>query len=637
MRNITLRKSLNFQLVATVFVLLLITVLAVGVYAQEVKPIIVDALNKGDTALAIDLLNQEIEIDKTYHLNYYTLGMIYFERQEFNKAVEQFETALDKKKKHYESLYYLGMSQLKLGNIDEAEKTFKTGIKKDKKEKHRFEDGMGLVLMEHGKYQDAGKLFRKALVNHGDNPMYHIHLGNANFYQGVPPLAIIEYGKALELDTAGLEVYYHWAEACLEIKDYTCAIEKLKVVLTKDSTHAPSWMRAAGIYFKAARSSNSREERNNRFRETIGAYKRYLELSGAQADSANVRGYFELAMSYSALNGFEDAVDYYNKVLAIPYEPKDIYFNYGKALLLTKKYVEGGDMMLKHLDWVSKQDTDTYKSSIKEYELYKLLGDSYYYRKPKEYFIAIGHYKKSLEFRSDQKRLVQNIALGYNNLKSYAQALEYYEKRIEFGVEEKTAFLYKYAGNCALALANSAGEEDEDIDEEEGEEPTETVDPVALYTLAAGHFDKYIEFKPQDTATVFNIANTYFHQLSDCTNGVKYYEMVLTLDPNHCDASKYLGFGYLTGEVCTINYTKALNYLKKAQTCISAKGNGCEDIGLILGIAQSYHLRGAGKLENGDDPKKDYQAAYDWYGKVLKCEPGHTVAKEARDGLEFEI
>ena len=42
---------------------------------------------------------------------------------------------------------------------------------------------------------------------------------------GIPALAVGEYEQALQADTASTEVYYHWAEACLEMKDYSCAIE----------------------------------------------------------------------------------------------------------------------------------------------------------------------------------------------------------------------------------------------------------------------------------------------------------------------------------------------------------------------------------------------------------------------------
>ena len=196
---------------------LLALILTVPVSAEDVKSHIREALDAGDTAQAIQLLNEDIEIDKGYHFNYYTLGRIYYVREQYQKAREQFEIALDKKSKHYESLYYLGLTYIALEDIDNALETMKKGQKKAKKLKDMFNNGYGLALMKQGKYDDAVGAFLKAQVGHEDNPEYHINLGDAYFYQGVPSLAIIEYEKALEVDTGSTEVYFHWAEACFQM------------------------------------------------------------------------------------------------------------------------------------------------------------------------------------------------------------------------------------------------------------------------------------------------------------------------------------------------------------------------------------------------------------------------------------
>ena len=641
MRNITLRKHLNYQLVVSSLLSILLLISASKLNAQDIKEPIATALQKGDTTLAIQLINQEIELDKSYYLNYFVLGQISYERENYQEAAKQFKLALDAKSKHYDSMYLLGMAELQLGNIDEALELFKTGKKKDKDNKSRFEDGLGLVLMEQDKFQEADKSFRQALIDEPDNPLYHIHLGDANFYQGVPSLAVMEYEKALEADTAGLEVYYHWAEACLEMKDYTCAIEKLKIVLQKDSTHAPSWRRAAGIYFKAARSSRSREERTTRFKETIGAYKKYIELSGAVPDSNHVRSYLELALSYSEIYGFEDAVENYEKVLSIPYVAKDIYFNYGKALWGVKQYEKSGEMLQKHLEWVAEQGPD-YRSTINDYEINQLLGDSYYYRESKDYMTAISYYLKSIEEKPDQKRLVQNIAVGYHSLKSYAQAIEFYQKRIDLGIDEKSASLYKNAGYCALNLASgsTSNEEDEMLEEEMGEEVTPVsavVDPdVNYFQVAVDYMTKYLEYQPDDKKIMTAVANTYLYQMKDCSNGVSFFEKIVAMDPSDCEAKKSLGYAYFGG-VCTKNYGKALTYLKDAYNCISADKGKCSDVSLVLWIAQCYHLQGSAKAEQAKDSKAEYKAAFEWYGKVLECQPGNADAKKGQDDLQFEF
>ncbi len=602
----------------------------------EVKPAIVDALKAGDTAQAIELLQQEIRVDKAYHLNYYTLGMIYFNRMKYTNAKEQFQLALDKKSKHYESLYKLGLCYLKLDQVDSAQAVMEKERKKAKKGlKHLFENGYGLVMLKKGGYQEADRAFRQALVDYPGNPEYLINLGDANFYQGVPSLATTYYAKALELDTGSTEVYYHWAEACIEMRDYNCAIEKLRVVLSRDSTYANAWMRAGGIYFKAALSTKTRNERNARFKDVIGSYQRYLELSHAHPDSSNVRVFFELAMSYLNLFGFEDAVKYFGDVLSIPVVARDIYFHYGKALWGIQDYVKSGEMLQKHLEWVKEHGEENH-SKVSDAELYQLLGDSYFYHKPKDYNTAVSYYIKSLEADPDQKRVLENVAISYHTMKSYRQAIEYYDRRIELGIDSSKASIFKNAGYCALNLANKGGnEDDEDIDE--GDEATSNASSDKnYYEETAKYLTDYLKYYPVDTGVIAMVANTYLYQLSDCQNGVKHYKEVLALDPGNCDAKKALGFAYFGG-VCTTNYTKAAQYLRDAYSCLSTSKGGCADVNLLLWIGQCYHLRAADRAKAKENASDDFRKAYEWYEKCLKCDPSNAACKKGRDEVFLEF
>ena len=435
-------------------------------------------------------------------------------------------------------------------------------------------------------------------------------------------------------------MYYHWAEACIEMRDYNCAIEKLRVVLSRDSTYANAWMRAGGIYFKAALSTPTYNDRVARFKETIGSYKRYLELSRAQPDSSNVRVYFELAMSYLNLFGFEDAVKYFEDVLSIPIEAKDIYFHCGKALWGIKEYVKSGEMLQKHLEWVKRQSNDN-RSSVREVEVYQLLGDSYFYRKPKDYATAVSHYVRSLEANPDQKRIVQNVAIGYHTMKSYRQAIKFYEKRIELGIDSASSSILKNAGYCALNLANKAGSEEEEYDEldeadEEGQPVGDANPDKDYYEEAVKYLTAYLDYHPADTGVFLMVANTYLYQLSDCQNGVKYYQAVLALDPRNCDAKKALGYAYFGG-ICTKNYTKAVRYLKEAYNCLVSSKGACSDVSLVLWIGQCYHLRAADKAKAKEDASDDFKKAYEWYEKCLKCDPSRPECKKGRDEVFLEF
>ncbi|MCD6249243.1 MAG: tetratricopeptide repeat protein [candidate division Zixibacteria bacterium] len=630
------KKTLKQNILALSFAVIMITVVGtVSVSAETLNEVVENALATGDTTQAIVRLEKEIEIDPTYHYNYYVLGRIYFNQGKWGPARDQFRLALDKKGKHYESMHYLGLCQLELGELEAAEKTFSKGLKKARDMKDTFEYCMGLTYMAQEKYSDADRSIRRALAIDSTVADYHIALGNANFYQGVPALAVASYEKALAVDTASTEVYFRWAEACLEMKDYNCAIEKLRVVLTKDSTFAQAWNRAAGIYFKAARSIRNRQERTERFMDVIGSYEKYIELTGVEPDSSSVRVFFETAMSYQNIRRYEDAVTYFEKVLAIPYEPRDIYFYYGKSLWGARDYAGAAEAMHNHEKWVDRQD-ENYESRINKAEFNKILGDAYFYQKPKDYYNASKYYKRSLDERPGQDRLLQNIAVSYHNMKRYREALEYYDLRIEEGIDSIFSSIYKNAALCALHLANPDEDEEEMEDEMEDEEDaTSSVDPNVDYNeVAIGYMSNYLELKPYDTSIVERIANTYLYQMSDCANGVDAFERLLALDPNNCQAKKSLGFAYFGGDICTKNLDKTIRYLSAAYECLNVAEGPCADPALVKWIAQAYHLRA---VDGSGDSNSDYKNAFEWYGKVLKCTPADSEAKKGLEDTRFEF
>ena len=637
MREKTLRQN---TLAVALWFLAALMFLGSGTTAETLDQAAQAALDGQDTALAISCLERAIGVDPTYHYNYHVLGLIAYNREDYRKARDYFQTALDKKKKYYESLYYLGQCQLLLGDLDGAEASFSEGLKKAREIKDRFEYGMGLLYAARKDYQEADRALRRAIAADSMKAEYHIALGDVNFYNGVPALAVSEYETAYGLDTAGTEVYFHWAEACLEMKDYSCAIEKLRIVLTRDSTHAPAWNRAGGIYFKAGLSTRGREDRQQRFMEAIGSYERYLQLTNKSPDSSSVRTYFETAMAYENIFRYEEAVTNFEKVLAIPYEPRDIYFHYGKSLWGFKNYEKAAEILLKHETWAAAQG-ESYTSRVDADEFNKILGDCFFYAQNRQYSRAVQYYQRSIEANPNQPRLLQNVAVALYTLERYGEAMHYYELRIAAGLDSTSASIYKNASSCALRIAGDEttnGVQDEELLDEDQADDAPTVDTFVnpglnYYQVAVDYMNKYLEFVPTDTATVERLANTYLYQLQDCVNGVAACEQVLALNPNNCQAKKSLGFAYFMGSICSKDLSKTLRYMLQAYDCISAKGP-CTDVALMKWIAQAYHLRA---VAGANDANSDYKNAFEWYGKVLKCDPNDAEARKGKDDTQFEF
>lgn len=652
-------KKTNYSWLGRVISILLLVFLAIPllISSQEVKQPIADALENGDTTQAITLLEEDVKMDPSYEYNYYILGQIYLKRKMYNEAEEQFEMAVKKNKKFYEGLYALGLVQLKLEKIDEAEKNFNIGLKKSKKMKAEFHNGIGLAKMARGEYNDADREIRQAIILDSTKAEFHINLGTVNFANKIFPLAIMEYETALQLDTASLEVYFNWAEACLEMKDYTCALDKLTTVLQKDSTFAEAWMRAGGIYYKAARSTRNFNDAKPLYEKTIGSYNRYVELTNNNVDSTSGRAFYEAGMAYLILGGFPEAQKKFTTVLSIPVEPKDIYFYYGRSFHGNKDYDLAIENYKKHISWVAGQGED-YKSSIRDVELYRRIGECY--QQNKDHYNTIDYYKKSLEYDSTQARLLYGVAVAYNYNQDYANAVIYYMKRFALGTDERYWSLYYNAAMAALYLVEKGGSamagDDEDMDlglDEEDEIAEPAADPLVdvdlprlaveyLEVIANDYWEKVIsnEKNMKTAVKALNmLGSTYLYQLNDCTNGKKYLERVLEVDPDYCDTKKSLGYANF-GELCTQNFSRAVTYLTEALECnVKAGKTRGDDISLLLWIAQTYHFRAAERME-AKQPKeqyqKDYENADNYYLEILKYEPNHREAKEGHRQVKWE-
>jgi tetratricopeptide (TPR) repeat protein len=625
-----------------IFVLaLILAVIPSALFSQILKQEITNALQASDTVLAVDLLQKEIKLDPSFGFNYYTLGQIYANQGKLDLAEQQFQLSYEKGNKFFDGLYALGMVQLKLGKFDAAEKNFGEGLKKSKELKAQFHNGLGLTFIAKGDYNAADREMRQAIVLDSANAEFHINLGDANFMMKIYPLALTEYEKALQIDTASLEVYFHMAEACLELKDYTCALEKLKIVLRKDSTHAEAWMRAGGIYYKAARSTKNTEEMKQRFMETIGSYKKFIDLTTGKPDSTTGRAFYETGMAYLMIGGYDEAKQYFATVLGIPVEPKDIYFYNARAFHGLKEFDSAAVYYQKHLDWAENQG-DNLKSSISDVELYRWLGEAQ--ESLKDYPNALIAYLKSLEYDSTQERVLYGTAVCHNFMQDYRNALIYYMKRIALGVDEKNWPIYYNAATSALYLSEKSSQQSGQSKPDTTTDSTGIAvgpDPLAgieLPRLAAEYLEKVMEFKPDNAKAANMLASTYLYQLNDCPKATTLFEKVLTLEPDNCDAMKSLGYAGFAG-LCSKNYTRALDFLNKALSCLIKKnGSESSDINLLLWIAQTYHFRAVDKREakQKDEAKIDFKAAFDWYNKVLKYEPNNKAAIEGRDQVRFE-
>jgi tetratricopeptide (TPR) repeat protein len=574
-------------------------------FNYTLAPEITDAMNRHDTTAALEQIETSLKVDPYYAPLYLLRGEIYYARGEYDKALTEFDTALDKKSSLYEALYYRGLVMLEKGDLKEAEKDFSKGLKKTKNsEKALFHNGMGLLLIKEEKYSDADLQFRKAITLDPNKAEYYANLGDANYYAKLYPLAINEYNKVIQMDTTYLDVYFRLARAYLAQGQYNDALDQLRTVLTRDSTYGGAWRDIGRLYTLAGLSASDRQTKEQRFKDAIGSYRKYLDITH---DSSNTEVFFNIGRSYFNLGGFPEADSAFEYVLAKGDVPKGIYLYLGRGFIAIEQYQQGIDMLLRHFEWMKEQDPD-WTPGVEDADTYNRIGNAY--RAMDDWENAATYYVKAYDLNTRDPRYALDAAVAYHQLKDYATALKYYQKRIELGPDAWNVYLN--AGGCAYSLED--------------------------YELAAQYFEKVVELEPTRERAYALLSDTYLNRLEDCENGVSWTNKWLAMDTTNCDALKSLGFAYFGG-ICPQDYMKAVGYFSRTLACYKAKGmNNCSAADVMLYMAQAYHLQAAGLAEKDkkEESKPYYKNAYEWYQKVLKCDPGNKDAQEGSRQTEFE-
>lgn len=126
-------------------------------------------------------------------------GLVFLSKGEFDKAIEQFQEALDRNPSFASALINLGIARMQKGETDQAIAIFQEVLKSEP-ENAEVENLIGNVYMKKGEYLQAEKHFRKALII---EPAYTDALNSLGIlYEKIGKLdeAITQYKKVITID-----------------------------------------------------------------------------------------------------------------------------------------------------------------------------------------------------------------------------------------------------------------------------------------------------------------------------------------------------------------------------------------------------------------------------------------------------
>lgn len=484
----------------------------------------------------------------------YDKGEAFLAKKQYKEALAAFRTLVNESPRDERAWYLLAKTYFAIGQIDSAEMAAHKAIEIDdelfdayivlsdallaknqpleaytaiknaqkllkKKEFPLFSLQLGKAYLQLDSSNAALVAFSKFAEDFPNDYRGYEGKGDAYAKQNLNPMAIMQYEKALELDSAQTEVLYKLAKTYLKERQYTEAGKTYQRILQIQPDNVKARLELAELYYKAKMwlpcAATLREYVNKTTQPSQEVMEMYLE--------ALYNGRF-----------YKDAFPIAEKILKT--KP-----NHPLALrAIARGYIDQKQYQKSVDTYLTLQKVDTLKVDD-----YRLLG--YNYRQLKKDSLAANALIEALKIDSTDSDLLGDIGALFMNMRKWDKAAFYLERRIQIDTAAVAGYI-----NLASCLMQ-----------------------MEQYDKAIEYLQKAVELNPNYPPTYVNIGFCYSGK-KDFRESRKWFEKAIqvidTAQTRYrlqlADAYKMIGLSYLVEKTDLDNPKKkwedGASYLEKA-------------------------------------------------------------------------
>jgi tetratricopeptide (TPR) repeat protein len=181
---------------------------------SEVQRTAVSYYNRGEYEKAIEAYKRAIELNPDFTEAYYHLGMAYSSLGKYKEAVEAYSRAVRIKPDYAAAYYNLGHAYSNLNRHDKAIKAFRQSIQYEPGNVEAY-FALGNAYFDSGKEERAVDTFEAAISRKPDNPYAYYRLGLLYFPTGLHARAAEAFTQVIIRDPRYGEAYFHRAYSYL--------------------------------------------------------------------------------------------------------------------------------------------------------------------------------------------------------------------------------------------------------------------------------------------------------------------------------------------------------------------------------------------------------------------------------------
>jgi tetratricopeptide (TPR) repeat protein len=363
-----------------------------------------------------------------------------------------------------EACYYLGLIYEKQGLKDSVDYYFQKAFDIVPPTPYGY-ICKGKLELERGTSKEILKAaedkFKKAQNLAKKDASIPVKVAEAYYAKGlnIQALEAIEKAKKINIDYSG--IYMLEGEQFLKENNLGNAMSRFEMALMSNDKDKISYLKLAQVYININRKDLSLDYLNKVLKIDPSFVPAYV-LSG---DIKNEQG------------RYKEAISDYEKAIAVPGAPLEVYEHYAQSLYFDKQY----DKSISQIQYVlSKDPNNAVMHRLEAYNDYELgnfegglqkmeqflssvskdrhiyldyLTMAQYYEQMKQYGKAIEYYQSAIALDETKTDLYKNMASASIGDKKFIDAIGYFEKYFEINPNYLAMDLYSYSDACLNASA----------------------------------------------------------------------------------------------------------------------------------------------------------------------------------------
>ncbi|MDD3237870.1 MAG: DUF3808 domain-containing protein [Candidatus Gastranaerophilales bacterium] len=353
-------------------------------------------------------------------LAYVNWGIYLANKNEFDKAIEKFETSIAMAQQTPSAYLNLGIVYAKKCQYEKAIENFRKTLKLDAKNVRAY-SLWGTALVEMGQYKESEYFFKKAKEIDSGNPEVYVNYGVALARQEKREKAKEMFKFALFYDPTNYHALYLWGILLFETENYDESIEKFDAVLELYPVHPQAFYYKGLAFFK------------------LGNYKvAYNEAKKAhEILPIGIESQLLMAESMMMLKKQDECLSIYEKAQNNEHLTPQFYISWGIALQNFNLIKEAKEKFYTALQIAPTNNI-------------VLMHLGICFMKENNIDEAMKIFEKILETEEKNADAIANIGLCLYKKQEYENALNKFLSAVK--LSRKSSFLYFYIANCYYHL-----------------------------------------------------------------------------------------------------------------------------------------------------------------------------------------